>query len=1845
MADIGAVVSGSRDLVDDVYRVTREAARDARLLQKFGAPAASKADEQAAILKDITTPRDVRTGAPVGGKRGEVEVRPEDLEQARAEAEANRQAKLQRSIEQERQPEPTNAADYLAQGAPGFDQLLRLIDLPANEARRRLAKAVGAKVGFEVSSDQLVQALDDLAQERSGKSIATDPSQRVLLDVVAAIATDPLNVLPGIGLPTSAYKAAAKGALKAGKQAAEFVLPKKAPLEWRTDLPGTTDVFPGRLPGWHVGNVQQVPIGKLKVEEAEHAQAIEPKVVQKKIDQLAKDPAKVAPIVAEREPSGELRVVDGRHRIEGAKELGLRSVPVRVVMSPEVKAMVDAQVEEAAAESTRLLYENGGSTWNMIKGNMAGSDAYAVAIMPEFNAQIPGHASQQDIKDFISTVSEQLDLNDDALTIGTWFNKDKNRTELDVSVLVPDRQQAIKLATALNQQAIMHLGTFEEVRIGGSGSGFIKPYSIEERLAMVKLAQRPIAPAHVPSVNEQAVRAARQTQEVDRLHTISAEANGHGHPFEGGGQALDVQVGEEALAQSTLTPEHTAIAAQYDAAPLYDPEAAPYWDELIYDTEGKYDDLQRTIKFIPVDEENPYKSAQEMFSDIEQGVMKISTRNNEHPLWSPEQNFKFRAVHDYFGHFVPRADFTMQGEEIAYQAHSKLVPTDAKKALDVEVRGQAAVAIAHGGEFAPQKVYIPGKEYPAPVEITPEVHGAAVIARGKGKTLADFRAELLPILGKQAPVDDAAWKKLYNSATKIYARKLKSAARTQMPSTQHLMKLIEEGAEVGYDWYHAVPRELQRVFGEDWRMVAKFIAATSPQTPVAENINRAIDMYTTWKTSPDVYQAFDGVFATHRNNLERAALGMDFGEKSWKVRSFYKNLVGDPDAVTADGWIAKIFFGKNAIQSEEQYRFLEAWISQEARRLGVAPRDLQAALWVGAKFEAGLEKGEIVEPVRDTIKRAAQEAIDGGRLTPPPDLDEAGRVRFGALWLLARATVGAGVGGTFGGSAEERLENALIGAGLGALASPALIRKLGEAAKTTMLRRTPLGAAGLTRQEAARSLSDIAQQYRNNVEAFKRGVRPHDLARREGAERIAAGWTDKEAILQLYPGATMNDAEIAAMVEVLSGEAEKLQYLARLALDSNDPKVMDEFLTQFATFAKLDPRAGGVLSEAGRSLSFLNDQTNEVLQYKNQFSNVLAKVRVGQNPRRIAEMIAALHTPDQMLTFTRLAVKPGVTDMLLEVWINGLLSGFKTTTTNLLSNTYTLASSVGERALARWVPGEGGVVPGEATALLSGYFHSFGDAMEVAWRSFKDDMPIFGQSKLETRQRAITSENIPLMGKWADVLGTIVRLPGRALMAEDEFFKAIAFRGELYAQAQREAYREAVSRGLKGRDFSKFVAREYQSILRDPSRQSAHMLDDAREFALYNTFTKELGEVGQHLQAIAAHPLGRLVMPFVRTPLNIVKYAGERTPLALLASSFWRDIEAGGVARDLAVAKLTMGGMVMGSFAMLASAGVVTGSGPSNPEVKALWRTTGRQPYSINITQLKRMAKEGAYSPPQDGDEWIAYSRTDPAGILIGLAADWSDVAGHLDEAEADEIAAMLAMSVAKNMTSKTYVKGVAETFHWFTDPEHASKNPFENLARSFVPAAVVQFEQVLDPTVRETRTLLDEIKARVPGWSSTLPPKRNFWGEAIELDGGFGPDLVSPLYRSGHIEDPVTDELVRLNVPLEPISDVVDGVQLSPEQFDRLQVLFGKGKFIGGKTLHKQLASLMDSALYQEASDDPDGLKVALIREQVRQYKLLAKQQLKQEDPALARAAGESVRERVQKLIPRAPDGVPSLE
>lgn len=110
--------------------------------------------------------------------------------------------------------------------------------------------------------------------------------------------------------------------------------------------------------------------------------------------------------------------------------------------------------------------------------------------------------------------------------------------------------------------------------------------------------------------------------------------------------------------------------------------------------------------------EDPYTNAQEMFDDLDKGIMIIYTGHSEHPFFDKKTNWKNRAVHDAFGHFVSdkdkskRTHFNVLDELRAADNSIKKAPILARPIFFTEVIGQASNFAYNAKVFGTQKAFV-----------------------------------------------------------------------------------------------------------------------------------------------------------------------------------------------------------------------------------------------------------------------------------------------------------------------------------------------------------------------------------------------------------------------------------------------------------------------------------------------------------------------------------------------------------------------------------------------------------------------------------------------------------------------------------------------------------------------------------------------------------------------------------------------------------------------------------------------------------------------------------------------------------------------------------------------------------------------------------------------------------------------------------------------------------------------------------------------------------------------------------------------------------------------------------
>ncbi len=550
------------------------------------------------------------------------------------------------------------------------------------------------------------------------------------------------------------------------------------------------------------------------------------------------------------------------------------------------------------------------------------------------------------------------------------------------------------------------------------------------------------------------------------------------------------------------------------------------------------------------------------------------------------------------------------------------------------------------------------------------------------------------------------------------------------------------------------------------------------------------------------------------------------------------------------------------------------------------------------------------------------------------------------------------------------------------------------------------------------------------------------------------------------------------------------------------------------------------------------------------------------------------------------------------------------------------------------------VTMGEVASSISGYFNGFAMARKAivdSWKltgeggkgylaridALRDmDSPL-AVSKFDQGSKAgIDSKRLgvkdPYLAATVDGLGAMIRSTSTALKLGDLLSSNINYSMELHSLA----YRKTMAKGLTGDAFDA----EYARQIANPDKD---VVASAKQFAAIQTFTNALDGRLASMQNMLSHPVTKVIAPFVATPTNIFRYNLSYLPgINYALKGVREDIQAGGARADIVRAKMAIGTALIGSLLVAAANDQITGSGPADKSQRAVYfsEESGRKPNSVKI-----------------GGQWIGLNRFDPViGSYIGLVADFHGMMQDMPEAKIPEMGVMLMGSFFRNFTSKTWAESAFE----FSDLIHMGKGEkTEDLMKSVdmfvqrhakmaVPGAQglgAINQSFFDDTIREVSTWQEAMKAQIPGWSKSLKPNLDYFGD-VNHKNNLGPDMLSPINIHTGKKDPVVEEIRKQRVELPTVPRVVDGQPLSSDEYHDFKHAFAKEAKVDGKTLHAYLESIIANKksvywqLPEAAGPSPLSHRSEFLKQMVGQFLDQAKQIMaeKNSNPKFIRVADE---------------------
>ena len=613
-----------------------------------------------------------------------------------------------------------------------------------------------------------------------------------------------------------------------------------------------------------------------------------------------------------------------------------------------------------------------------------------------------------------------------------------------------------------------------------------------------------------------------------------------------------------------------------------------------------------------------------------------------------------------------------------------------------------------------------------------------------------------------------------------------------------------------------------------------------------------------------------------------------------------------------------------------------------------------------------------------------------------------------------------------------------------------------------------------------------------------------------------------------------------------------------------------------------------------------------------------------------------------------------IKDLWDRTWKNGLLSGTGTHIVNLSSNTTFLASSVATRAIAgaigtgkRAVGLNAEVELGEAGAMVAGMISAFREGMGLGWTALKtgttremreglDVLSDAGQ-KLEGQYQIFDAkdygfENETLIKGINAYANFVTLLGGRPIMGMDEVFKTMGYRAELYAQAfraQKQANRAALEAGADAGEAELQGLSRMAEILGDPPKE----IDDAaNDYAQMITFSRQLTGSYAKIQELSQdHLVGRIILPFVKTPTWVASESVQHSLFAPLSKQWKQDYNAGGAKRELAVAKWGMGSVLMIGVSSYVADGRITGGGPGDTNLRNIYMASGWRPYSFVFQKDEWDEEFAGYlrglkidpSVGKDGKLYVPFRGIDPIAGPMAMMADAVEYARYEDDQ--DMVAQVMIGSLwglYSYVGQQPFLQGISSIAGAFSQTIPNPKAAFRNALDSIVSAgtqyaiegspvgvfssARAMIERGTDNVKRMTAESpnlqtgikgfyegLNKVLGKTPFLSDSLPEQYDYLGEVMTDVDPANPWLASTsgIRFSNDKQRPADKAMIQLGMSIKKPDMAINmnsvSVKLEVEEYAYMMRQLGMVTDGDGNTLKDAIAEKFKSPAFQMLDKD----------------------------------------------------------
>ena len=746
-------------------------------------------------------------------------------------------------------------------------------------------------------------------------------------------------------------------------------------------------------------------------------------------------------------------------------------------------------------------------------------------------------------------------------------------------------------------------------------------------------------------------------------------------------------------------------------------------------------------------------------------------------------------------------------------------------------------------------------------------------------------------------------------------------------------------------------------------------------------------------------------------------------------------------------------------------------------------------------------------------------------------------------------------------------------------------------------------AAGFARRKFSLSKrrQDLADRYRIDgemmraaLDAQRRGTIPFAQTVRN-AEEITASIRE---VANMKPGAILNAEQVESNWQVIRGtKTEYTKMKANIVADPTNTalqKKHDE-LGGLITQAIINTEAAGA-SEAGRVLA-ATQGSSEVEKQSALAARNINNLRKELDPAELEQFEKKLfnldlENPEEVAKFIHMFSKSTFTDKVVEYYKSSLLSALTTQGFNFTSSLIMAEMNIPVRATAGAFDALKSAVKGtprevyamEALRLQLGYIANLRKATLEASRAMTREFYQGGPRSLLKEQKRPSPA---IKG----TTGAVIRTPFRVMHMIDTFERTMVVNSEIDAMA----YRMAKQEGFKGIEREERIA---EIKLSPPTDLYETAVKKGERVLFFEDLRGMLQGVNKLRHKM---PVLGLVIPFFRSIINAGLVEAWRLtpgraitdPIVRRQVAKKRPIKVGGAfegGQDPLMANpLTrpeeIGRMIFGTglalsmmIAITAGRIEITGAAPTDPKERETFYGMGKKPYHFRIK-----LSEGNYT------RWIEYRRLQPLGTMLfttNKTMEMKDLfqRGDLTEDQVtDAMQNAITATIRFVVTDQAAMQGVSQLLEaleggkYSTGVWHAGNRYLQNFLGGFIPNLSFSAARSIDETIYFTEGFGDEFRKRIPFATEGLIPRRNIFGEEIGRGESALSRFLGPYRHSLPTNDPIFQELDRIEYGVSLPQRTVYNQRLSLEEYDiYLQY--------AGQRLRQELERVMNTTGYQSA-------------------------------------------------------------